>query len=172
MATETKNEISVSQKPQAKGPELPATPLFGPLEEVERLFDRLMPATWMRPAAWRWPLWSGLEDIESIRTPQLNVIDHDKEIVLRAEMPGVEKKDIQVSLTNNLLNIRGTVARESQEQKQNYVRCEISRGVFSRNFVIPDGIDSTGISASLKDGILEVVLPKEEGTQRRAVEVK
>lgn len=178
MVTDTRNEISVSQNAAGKISE-PSTklakgPMFAPLEEVERLFERLMPSTWMRPAAvWNWPLWGNLEEsFESIRQPQLNVLDCDKEVLIRAEMPGVEKKDIEVSINNSTLNIRGQVNREMEEQKMNYVRCEIAHGFFSRSIAIPEGVDTAKVSASLKDGILEVILPKEAGTQRRAVEVK
>lgn len=176
MAVETKQEIAVSQRPVshlAESGKMHKTPAFAPMEEVERLFDRLMPATWMRPMAWNWPLWGALDEaLEQVRVPQLDVIDRDKEILIRAEVPGVDKKDIQVSLSNSTLNITGCVSKESKEQKKDYVRCEISRGNFSRSLSIPEGVDASKVSASLHDGILEVILPKEASIQRRAVEVK
>ena len=176
MAVETKQQIAVSQRPAShlgESGKMHKGPAFAPIEEVERLFDRLMPSTWMRPMAWNWPLWGALEEtLEQIRVPQLDVIDRDKEILIRAEVPGVDKKDIQVSLTNSTLNITGSVSRESREQKKDYVRCEISRGNFSRSLSIPEGVDGAKVTASLHDGILEVILPKEASIQRRAVEVK
>lgn len=176
MATDSKHEITVSHKPHGQPGEPQQTPkpsLFAPMEEVERLFDRLMPTTWMRPIGWNWPFWGTQEgSFENIRVPQLDVIDRDKEIVIRVEVPGIEKKNIEVSLNNSMLSIRACFTHEAKEQKKNYLRCEIAQGNFSRNLAIPDGVDSTAISASLRDGILEVTLPKEASIQRRSVEIK
>lgn len=175
MSNENSTEVTVSNKPPAEAVDQPrsSTGMFGPLDEVERLFDRLMPRTWMRPMNWNWPMWGGLEEsLETIRKPQLNIIDRDKDILIRAEMPGVQKKDIDISVTNSALNIRGNVSQETKEQKDDYFRCEIIHGNFFRSLSLPDGIDSSRITASHKDGILEITLPKEESAQRRSVEVK
>jgi len=174
MTNDTKQEVVVATKPRTEIAEVQRpTPMTGALEEVERLFDRLMPRSWMSPMAWNWPMWGGLdESLESIRSPQMDVIDRDTDILMRVEVPGVEKKDIDVSVSNGTLNIKGSVHRESKEQRKDYFRCEIAQGNFARSLVIPNGIDKEKISASLKDGILEITLPKEEGAQRRAVEVK
>ena len=93
------------------------------------------------------------ESLESIRSPQMDVIDRDKDILIRVELPGVEKKDVDVSVSNGTLNIKGGVKRESKEQRKDYFRCEIAQGNFSRSLSIPPGIDKTNIGASLKDGI-------------------
>lgn len=173
MSNETKSEVVVSTKPRSEIAEAARPPtLFGPLEEVERLFDRLMTRNWMRPMNWNWPMWNLEESLESIRVPQLDVIDRDKDILIRVEIPGVEKKDIDVSISDGTLNISGAVSRESREQRKDYFRCEIAHGNFSRSLALPSGVDATKISASLKDGILEVALPKEVSAQRRTVEVK
>ena len=172
MATETKQEVTVSTKPRTDVAETRPGQIFGPLEEVERLFDRLMPRAWMRPMGWNWPLWSGQESLAAIRIPQVDVIDRDRDILMRVEVPGVEKKDIEIAVTDNSLIMKGRVTREWKEQRQDYFRCEIEQGDFSRSLALPVGIDTGKISASLKDGVLEIVLPKEESAQRRTVEVK
>lgn len=174
MSAETKQEVVVSKKPRTEVSEVarPAN-VFGALEEVERLFDRLMPRTWMSPMGWNWPMWSGLEEsLENIRTPSMDVIDRDHDVIIHVEIPGVDKKDVDVSVSNNTLNIKGSLQREAREQRKDYFRCEIAQGNFSRSLSIPPGIDKTKISASLKDGILEVTLPKEAEAQRRTVEIK
>lgn len=176
MSNETKQEVVVSTKPRSEIAKTPhASQMFGALDEVERLFDRLMPRSWMPPMSWNWPMWSGLgleESLENIRTPKMDVVDRDKDVLIHLEVPGVDKKDIEVSLTNSTLNIRGSVQRESKEQRKDYFRCEIAQGNFSRSLSMPSGIDTAKISATVKDGILEITLPKEEGAQRRTVEVK
>lgn len=173
MSDDIKTEVAVSKKPRTKITEFPMATRFTPLDEVERLFDRLMPRSWMRPMAWNWPLWGNdiEEELQNIRVPQMNVIDHDKEILMRIEVPGVEKKDIDISVTDNTLSIKGSTKREVSEEKGDYFRCEISQGNFSRSMTLPSGVDSSKISASLKDGVLEVTLPKTEDVQRRSVEI-
>lgn len=174
MSNETKQEVVVSKKPRTEIAEVgqPAH-MFGALEEVERLFDRLMPRSWISPIGWNWPMWSGIEEsLTNIRTPKMDVIDRDQDVLIHVEMPGVEKRDVDISMTNNTLNIKGSIQREAREQRKDYFRCEIAQGNFSRSLAIPAGIDKTRISASLKDGILEITLPKEAEAQRRSVEVK
>ena len=174
MANETKQDIAVVSKPLSDLAEARPSQMFSSIEEVERLFERLMPrAGWLAPATWAWPMWGHFDEaLQSIRTPQMDVIDRDKDFLIRVELPGVEKKDLEVSVNDRTLSIKGTVSREVKEQKKDYFRCEISQGNYSRTLSIPAGTDSSKISANLKDGILEIVLPKEEGMQRRTVEVK
>ncbi|MEN9481695.1 MAG: hypothetical protein RLZZ298_3090 [Pseudomonadota bacterium] len=173
MTEDVKTEIAVSKKPREQIIESSPGPRFGSLDEVERLFDRLMPRAWMRPMAWHWPLWNDQieEQLKSIRVPQMDVVDRDKEILIRVEVPGVEKKDIDISVSDSTLSIKGSCKRQAEEEKDNYYRCEISQGNFSRSMALPSGVDSSKISASLKDGVLEVCLPKTEQVQRRSVEV-
>lgn len=174
MATETRNDIAVTQAPSTpagEGAHSVKTPLFNPFEEMERLFDRFISTGWMRPM--NWPLWGAFAGSgETTRTPQLDIIDRDKEIVVRTELPGVEKKDLSVSANEQTLNIHGTVNREQVERRKDFMRCEITSGNFSRSLPMPAGIDTGAISATLHDGILEIILPKHPGQQRRSVEVK
>ncbi|HEX6733653.1 MAG TPA: Hsp20/alpha crystallin family protein [Azonexus sp.] len=174
MANDTRDETAVVHKSPAPGGEgaQPGKPaLFNPMEEMERLFGRVV-GGWMRPMGWNWPVWSAFEGRgEATRAPQLDIIDRDREIVVRVELPGVEKKDISISVNDNTLNIHGTISRRQVERRQDFVRCEIASGNFSRSLPMPAGIDTAAINASLHDGILEVVLPKNPGEQRRAVEV-
>lgn len=173
MPNENKQDVAVISKPRTELPESRPPQLYGPADEVERLFERLMPHTWLAPLKWNWPLWGALEEsLHSLRQPQMDVIDRDKDILIRLEIPGVEKKNLEVSVTNSTLVIQGAVTREFKEQKKDYVRSEIAHGDFSRTLSIPAGVDASKISASLKDGMLEVLLPKEESIQRRAVEIK
>ncbi|MDP3639481.1 MAG: Hsp20/alpha crystallin family protein, partial [Azonexus sp.] len=167
-------DVVVSTKPRTIAPEVQRpVPIAGAIDEVERLFDRLMPRSWISPIAWNWPMWGAMDgSLETIRAPQMDVIDRDKDILIRVEVPGVEKKDVEVSVSDSTLSIKGRVHRELKEQRKDYFRCEIAQGNFSRSLAIPGGIDNGKINASLKDGILEITLPKEEGAQRRAVEVK
>lgn len=173
MNTETKQEVAVSTKPGAEVPEALPSNLFSPMREFERMFDRFFPHTWMRPMSLDWPTWGGLEEsFKNLRTPRLDVVDRDKDILIRAELPGVDKKDVEVSVNDSVLIIKGSVRRESKDEKEGYFRREIAQSDYSRSLTLPGGVDATKISASLNNGILEVVLPKDESVQRRTVEVK
>ena len=173
MASDKKKDVPVSQHPMGDVPEASQKmPFLGSLDEVERMFERLIPRTWMRQMNWNWPMWGGMgENMGSLRVPQLDVIDRDSEILVRAELPGVRKEDIHVSTTDNSLGIWASVRREQTEERKDYVRSEISQGNFSRSLPIPAGIDLENIRAAFKDGILEIVLPKSEGAQRRSIDV-
>lgn len=173
MTTKSKSDIAVSMTPRSTIVESPIIKQITPIEEVERLFERLMPQAWMPAATWNWPIWRGLDDLQqSSRIPSVDIIDYDQEILIRVELPGVEKKDIDVSVSDHSLNIKGCTKRPESEEKYQYFRCEISQGDFSRKMELPNGVDSTRISASLQDGVLEIHLPKNEQIKRRSVEVK
>jgi HSP20 family protein len=173
MSTDTKQEVSISKKPVTDIAETLPSQLFSPVREFERLFDRLLPHTWMRPMGLEWPNWGGMdESYKNLRIPQLDVIDRGKEILIRAELPGVEKKDIDVSVNDSVLVIKGCVYRESKKENEGYFRHEISESDFSRSLTLPSGVDVSKINASLKNGILEILIPKDESIKRHSVEVK
>lgn len=140
---------------------------LSPIEEMERMFERLMPRGWLRS---RRRNWRG--DRESTRTPAVDVIDRDFDVVVRIEMPGVEKRDISVVTTENTLTASGETQYERFEEEGDYYRCEISQRSFKRTVQLPCQIDPDEATATFKDGILEVVLAKVNGAKRHRVEVE
>ncbi|MGZ8983592.1 MAG: Hsp20/alpha crystallin family protein [Methylotenera sp.] len=86
--------------------------------------------------------------------------------------PGIDKKDINISLTDNLLTIKGQTSSEKKEEKGDYYRHEISKSSFARSVSMPGAVDSSKTVASLKDGILEITLPKLESSKRRTITVQ
>lgn len=173
MANETKSEVQVSTKSQADTTEPKLLHTYGAMKEVERLFNQLAPHNWMRSLAWGWPGWGDFEEaLGNLRVPALDVVDRDKEVLVRVELPGVEKKDLNISIDDSTLTIKGSTCQETKDQRKNYFRCEIQQGNFSRAIPLPSGVEKDKISAHLKDGMLEIILPKVESTQRRNVEVK
>jgi len=136
---------------------------------VERFFDH----RW--PSLLRWnEISSGdtLFEFEGQRLPSLDVIDRDTEVLVRAEIPGIEKKDISVSLSDNLLTIKGQTNKEVKEEDSDYYRHEISSSSFARSVTVPGTVDVSKIVANLKDGILEIKLPKMESSKRRNIAVQ
>jgi HSP20 family protein len=121
----------------------------------------------------RWPRLL-TPDLEALAggVPKVDVIDRDNEVVVKAEMPGVKKDDIRVSLVGNVMTIKGETKREEKEEKGDYYRCEISRGEFSRMLTLPAEVDESKAKAELHDGVLEVTLPKIETAKKRDIKVE
>ncbi|HEY7655976.1 MAG TPA: Hsp20/alpha crystallin family protein [Burkholderiales bacterium] len=144
-----------------------------PFEDMERMMDRVFrefPGRgWMRPFSFEWPAWPELPEL---RMPKVDVIDRDDDVLVRAELPGVEKKDLEISTSDTSVTIKATTAREEKEEKGDYYRCEISRGMLSRTVALPAQVHSDKAKASLKDGVLELTLPKVEKSKRRKIEIE
>jgi HSP20 family protein len=102
----------------------------------------------------------------------VDVIDRDNEIVVKAEVPGVKKEDIKVSITDHTLTIRGATEAKKEEKRENYYFSELSKGEFARTLTLPEEVDTSGASAKVVDGMLEITLPKRESAKRHAVDVK
>lgn len=149
-----------------------------PIAEMERVFDRFFGRGF--PSLWHgrdFPVMDSLFgdsllEFKGQRLPNIDVVDRDNEILVRAEVPGVDKKDLTISLTDNLLTIKGENKTEKKEEKGDYHRREISSSAFARSFTLPGSVDSTKAAASLKDGVLEITLPKAESSKKRNIEVK
>jgi HSP20 family protein len=173
MATEKKKSDVTETKPAAKGEVQKATPTraLSPFEEMDRLFEHFFPRGWMRPFHWERPSWSELALPFEGKLPRVDVIDRDTEIVVRAEVPGVDKKDLDVSMTDNTVTIKGSTSHEEKEEKGDYYRCETSRGSFTRTVALPGDVDSSKAKSKFKDGVLELTLPKVEKSKRRSIKI-
>ncbi|OGV76408.1 MAG: heat-shock protein Hsp20 [Methylotenera sp. RIFCSPLOWO2_02_FULL_45_14] len=169
MDDKTKGNIPVTTtgKEAAKG----TWPSLHPITSMEKAFDRFFGRRW--PSLWSdIPAVDTLFEFEGLRLPSLDVIDRDAEVVVRAEIPGIEKKDINISLADNVLTIKGQTSSESKEEKGDYYRHEISSSSFARSVSLPGNVDESKVVANLKDGILEVTLPKSESSKRKTIKVQ
>ncbi|MBI5461810.1 MAG: Hsp20/alpha crystallin family protein [Gammaproteobacteria bacterium] len=176
MAKELRTEM---QKGGGNGPGHPVHYL-NPLEDMERLFEGFFGSEWPRPMQWEWPrvmrtrlpFESQLRRAEMVRMPHVDVIDRETDILVRAELAGVDKKDLDISVSDNTLTLRGCTREESKEEEGDYYRCEIAQGEFARTMTLPCAVDGDKAKASFTDGILELVLPKLEPAKRRAIKVE
>ncbi len=144
---------------------------MSPLEEMDRWFEGFFPRGWLRPFRTAWPSWGELAQPFEGRMPTVDVIDRDDEVLVRAEIPGVSKDDLDVSVSENAVTIKGETKREEKEEKGDYYRCEISRGSFARTIPLPQYVDSEAAKAKFKDGVLELTLPKVEKSKRRTINI-
>lgn len=99
---------------------------------------------------------------DSLLAPRIDVTETDKAFNLTAELPGVEEKDVDVSLSGNVLTIKGEKKSEYEEkdEKKNYHRVERSYGSFQRSLTLPEEVDQAKIDASFKNGVLTIEIPK------------
>lgn len=105
-------------------------------------------------------------------SPSCDIYETKNEIVVKAEIPGVKKEDIKLSLQENVLTLTGERKFEEETKKENYVRVERGYGSFTRSFTLPSYVDVKKIGAEFKDGLLEVKLPKSEETKPKEIEIK
>ncbi|TNF36034.1 MAG: Hsp20/alpha crystallin family protein [Gammaproteobacteria bacterium] len=147
-----------------------ASRMLSPFEEFDRMFDNFFGRGWMRPSMLG--RMSELGKAFEGRVPNVDVIDRENEIIVKAELPGVDKDNIEVSLGENTVTIKGSTRKEEKEEKGDYYRCEISSGSFSRTVGLPASVDSANSKASFRDGVLELTLPKREKAVRKSIKVE
>jgi HSP20 family protein len=103
--------------------------------------------------------------------PAFDVAETAEEVVVKAELPGVDVKDIDITLTDGLLTIKGEKQKEKEDKQEHYHRVERLYGSFSRSFGLPAGVKADAIDAKYKDGVLTVSLPKAEEVKPKRIEV-
>jgi HSP20 family protein len=105
--------------------------------------------------------------------PAVDVIETEKEFLIKAELPEVKKEDVKVSVEEGILSIRGERKQEKEERDKKFHRIERSYGSFMRSFTLPDEVDGARVAAEFKDGVLNVRLPRApQKAKPKAIEVK
>ena len=104
-------------------------------------------------------------------SPAVDIFETENEIMVKAELPGIERKDITLNLDNNVLTVKGERKFEKETRQENYHRIERSYGGFSRAFSIPAIVDDEKIRADYKDGILTIALPKKEQVKPKQIRI-
>jgi len=103
--------------------------------------------------------------------PSVDIFENDNEVVVKAELPGMNAKDIEVKIENNVLFLRGERRFEKETKEENYHRVEREYGNFSRAFTLPTAVDVEKVAADYKDGILKIVLPKKAEIKPKPIKV-
>lgn len=104
--------------------------------------------------------------------PAVEVADTPEAIIVKAQVPGVSKEQIQVQISDNTLTIKGETKKEEKEEGKNYYRQEFHYGAFTRTIPLPSAVQEDKIEAQLKDGVLQITLPKSEQAKTKAIPIQ
>ena len=138
--------------------------------ELDRLFDRFSSGFGLAPFGRMFDVAPTLRTEATM--PAVDVTEDDAAYKITAELPGLEEKDVEVTLSDNVLTIKGEKSVESEKKEKNYYLAERSYGSFQRSFALPDGVNRDKIAAGVAKGVLTVTLPKVAPAQKKTIEVK
>ena len=144
-------------------PELdPFSWLSGFRDDLDQFFDRKL-APWQASEG---------ELLEGAWSPMVDVCEDKDNVLVRADLPGLNKEEIDLSILGNTLTIKGEKKSETEVDEENYHRVERSYGLFQRTVELPSDVDQDKVDASYKDGVLEVKLPKKEAVKGKKIAIK
>ncbi|MDF2763171.1 MAG: hypothetical protein K0S81_149 [Rhodospirillales bacterium] len=161
----------VARSEKQRQPARMNNPLFDLRNEIDTLFDRFFSGSPFGP-------FGGLPDAQPLRQrfggmmPKVDVSETEREIQIVAELPGLKQEDVELSLDNDLLTLRGETSSSRDEKDKQYHLTERSYGRFERSFRLPETVDREKISANFENGLLTVTLPKSERAQQKAKRIE
>jgi HSP20 family protein len=142
------------------------------LARWDRDMERMMEDFFGRRLRPWWPeRWFRTEGAE-LMAPALDLYEEKDDIVVKAELPGIDKDNIEVNITDHQLTIKGEKKKEEETKEENYYRAERSYGAFLRTLELPKDVHADKVKATFKNGVLEVRLPKTETAKAKEVKVK
>jgi len=150
----------------------PTRRMFTPFEEINHFFGQLKSRDWMRSFHWPDAVQSHIPMFAEGKLPKVDIINNDNDVLIRAELPGVDEKDLDISMTDNSVTIKANTSYENKEEKANYYRSEIEHGQYCRTLTLPADVDIEQAKSSFKNGVLELTVPKIERSQRRTIKVE
>jgi HSP20 family protein len=127
-------------------------------EQFSRLFESSFPGRSSESTLTSW-------------APAVDIHETENELVLKADLPGIDEKDLDIRVENNMLTIRGERKFEQEVKEDNYLRVERSYGSFSRSFSLPNTVNTEAIDAEYKNGVLRVLMPKRAESKPKQVKV-
>lgn len=139
--------------------------IWRPLQELKKEMDRIWQEFFGKshfPEKWITFEWS----------PAVDVSETNEAVIVKVDLPGVNPDDVEISLSENVLTIKGEKKKEEEEKKQNFYRMERYYGSFMRAIQLPCEIEEEKISATYKDGVLKIVLPKKPEEKKKVIKIK
>lgn len=171
----TENKQAVSEKsPETAGKPEVWHPFNSLRRQVDQLFDEFSPTAWHFPfrlsAATPVDKWWATVSPESAMSP-VDITEDDAAYKLSIELPGLEEKDVQISVSNGYLVVSGEKKEEKEEKEKGRYLSERRYGRFQRSFAVPDHVDVAKVDAVMKNGVLSLVLPKTAESKRDEVKI-
>jgi len=142
-------------------------PVYSLQRTVNRVFDNFFEGFSLSS-------FGSLEDRMRSFTPRVDISESDKEFQVTAELPGMDEKNLDISLANSVLTLKGEKKEEKEDKRKDYYRMERSYGMFRRTIPLPEGVDLEKVEASFREGVLTVTLPKmvEAQKERKRIPIK
>lgn len=142
-------------------------PLVTNLLDLHQALDRMFEPSFLDRENWL-----STASIDSNWMPTIDIKDDNNQYLIRADVPGVDPKNIEVSIDKNILTIKGHKEQETKEERKNYVCVERSQGSFYRTINLPNAVDSSKIGAKSKNGVLEIIVPKAKESVSQKIQIK
>lgn len=133
---------------------------------LEQMFEEPMSSRFFR----RFPSLKWMKEFEAV-SPAVDMFDKDDELVVKVEVPGIDKENIKISVSDSVLTIKGEMKKEEEIKEEDYYYSERSYGSFSRSLTLPAKVVENKIKAEFKDGILEIHLPKAVESKPKEIKV-
>ncbi len=137
--------------------------ILSPFEEIERFFDEIM----RRPFSLFGSIMPRLRAETEVISPAVDIYEEGDDLVVKAELPGINKEDIEVKVTDDYITISGEKKKEEKVEKKDYYRYERSYGSFSRTFRLPVDVQTEKAKAKFENGVLEIRIPKTEEAKKK-----
>lgn len=138
-----------------------------PFRDFDELFERVAPS-----AFGRWPRLHGEKGAPLEWAPAADISETDKEYLVKAELPGVKREEVKITLDEGVITITGERKQEKEEKDEKVHRVERFYGTFTRSFGLPENVDAKAIRAETKDGVLYVHIPKAKAEKAKPVQIK
>ena len=141
-----------------------------PFEELERLFDRM--SRQFGEASTRWGGIEPFQGTSPLESMAVDLVEHDEEFVVSVDLPGYERDDVDIQVTNHTLRIDAEREAAVDEAEENYIRRERRHESMQRSIQLPDEVDAENVAATMKNGVLTITMPKLEGEAARQIEIE
>ena len=140
--------------------------IFPNISELHQALDRMFEPNWSQRENW-------LSNVVGTHwAPSIDIKEQENQYVIRADVPGVDPKNIDVSMDKGMLTIKGQTETETKEERADYLHVERSQGSFYRSIRLPNATDSSKITAKTKNGVLEILVPKLKENQSQKIQIK
>lgn len=141
------------------------------LKDLEKRVENMFHDMWVNPFH-RNKLPDAFSFSSISQMPKIDVIDRNKEIFVKAELPGFDKDDLDISIANNQLVIKAKACKEEKEEEGDYLKQEIRKSEIYRSILLPAEVEDEKIKTSFKNGVLKLTIPKQEKSQRKKIKVE